>query len=189
MVLSQNKPQFVSRLRRYPHQMYQHSVTNTVHIFFPEMFNGAEYIPYTLTILLLFIYVYYSFSKMDLVNSQVWDRPGGRHYGAELAADGAQPRRQRLRLPGALLPGGAGAGVHAGGCLTKRRLQHYQQPLFRDRRPHSGQTFFLWTVLSVQINRTRMADLVHWCRSKRHLITPRSPMSGPGVLFCVECNT
>ena len=84
---------------------------------------------------------------------QVRDRPDGRHHGAQLAADvpradGAQPRRQRLRLPGPLLPGGAGAGEHAGGdqvhrvlataprrqgqnCpgAVPRGLEHHQEPL------------------------------------------------------------
>ena len=34
------------------------------------MFNGAEYVPYTVLLTLLFLYVYYSFNKIDLVNSK-----------------------------------------------------------------------------------------------------------------------
>ena len=76
VVLRQNKPQFISSLRKHLYNLYplhsedSHNLTNTVHIHFPEMFNGAEYIPYTVLLTLLFLYVYYSFNKIDLVNSK-----------------------------------------------------------------------------------------------------------------------
>lgn len=76
VVLRQNKPQFIASLKKHLYQLYPlhsgdgHNLTNTVHIHFPEMFNGAEYIPYTVLLTLLFLYVYYSFNKIDLVNSK-----------------------------------------------------------------------------------------------------------------------
>ena len=76
VVLRQNKPQFITSLKKHLYQLYPlhsedgHNLTKTVHIHFPEMFNGAEYVPYTVLLTLLFLYVYYSFNKIDLVNSK-----------------------------------------------------------------------------------------------------------------------
>ena len=76
VVLRQKKPQFIASLKKHLYQLYPlhsedgHNLTNTVHIHFPEMFNGSEYIPYTVLLTLLFLYVYYSFNKIDLVNSK-----------------------------------------------------------------------------------------------------------------------
>ena len=76
VVLRQHKPHFISSFQKHLYNLYPlHSgdglnLTNTVHIHFPEMFNGAEYVPYTVLLTLLFFYVYYSFNKIDLVNSK-----------------------------------------------------------------------------------------------------------------------
>jgi len=76
VLLRQNKPHFISALKNHLKTLYplysDGDVNNTkiVHIHFPERFNGAEYIPYTLTIGMLFFYVYYSFSKVELVQSK-----------------------------------------------------------------------------------------------------------------------
>ena len=77
VVLRQNKPQFISSLKNHLHSLYplhaddHDNITNIVHLHFPERFNGVEYIPYTVTMILLFLYVYYSFNKIDLVNSKL----------------------------------------------------------------------------------------------------------------------
>ena len=76
VVLRQNKPQFIDRFKKHLYHLYplhnedQTFTSNTVHIYFPEMFNGAEFIPYTITLIFLFFYVYYCFNKIDLVNSK-----------------------------------------------------------------------------------------------------------------------
>jgi len=77
VLLRQNKPHFISALKKHLKTLYPLHAdgdvnnTKTVHIHFPERFNGAEYIPYTLTIGMLFFYVYYSFNKIELVQSKV----------------------------------------------------------------------------------------------------------------------
>ena len=234
VVLRQNKPQFVSRLRRHLHQLYplhaedQHNVTNTVHIFFPEMFSGAEYIPYTLTILLLFIYVYYSFSKIDLVNSKFGIALTavitvlssllmslgltGLSLGASdyvylvpffLAALGLEnmlvvtrsivssPQHLdvKVRIAQGLSHEGWNITKNLFSEITVLTLGFFLGILDTSIRDFCLlavmglltdfflQTFFFLTVLSMDINRTRMVDLVQ----KRHLSTLRSPMSGPGV--------
>ena len=77
VVLRQHKPQFISSLKNHLHSQYplhaedHENIKNSIHLYFPERFNGAEYIPYSVTMLILFLYVYYSFSKIDLVNSKL----------------------------------------------------------------------------------------------------------------------
>ena len=76
VVLRQNKPQFISSLKTHLHSLYplhadHDDIKNIIHLYFPERFNGAEYIPYSVTMLVLFLYVYYSFNKIDLVNSKL----------------------------------------------------------------------------------------------------------------------
>lgn len=76
MVLRQHKPQFITSLKSHLYQVYplhtdhDNVTSHTVHLHFPEMFSGAEHIPYTITLICLFLYVYYSFNKIDLVNSK-----------------------------------------------------------------------------------------------------------------------
>ena len=78
VVLRQHKPQFLAGLKQHLTGLYSpQEITNSnatslpVHIHFPTHVNGAEYIPYCVTILLLFLYVYYSCNKIDLIQSKV----------------------------------------------------------------------------------------------------------------------
>jgi len=77
IVLRQHKPQFIKALRKHLKTIYPLTAdsevnnTGTVHIHFPEQLNGEEYIPYTLTILAVFVYVYYSCNKIEVVQSKV----------------------------------------------------------------------------------------------------------------------
>ena len=77
IVLRQHKPQFIAALRKHLKHLYpltaDSEVNNSgiVHIHFPEQLNGEEYIPYTLTILAVFVYVFYSLNKIELVQSKV----------------------------------------------------------------------------------------------------------------------
>jgi len=77
VLLRQNKPQFISALKNHLKALYplladgDLNNTKTVHIHFPDRFDGAEYIPYTITIGMMFFYVYYSFNKIEMVQSKV----------------------------------------------------------------------------------------------------------------------
>ena len=77
VVLRQHKPQFIAALKKHLKALYPMATdsevnnTSTVHIYFPEKLNGEEYIPYTITIGAVFVYVYYSCNKIELVKSKV----------------------------------------------------------------------------------------------------------------------
>ena len=234
VVLRQNKPQFINSLKKHLYHLYPlhsedgHNLTNTVHIHFPEMFNGAEYIPYTVLLILIFLYVYYSFNKIDLVNSKF-----GIALTAVITVLGSL--FMSLGLTGLSL-GGAGhvylvpylvAALGLENMLVVTRSivsspQHLDvkvriaQGLSREGWSFTKnlfseitlltlgfflgildssiqdfcllavmglltdfylQTFFFLTVLSMDINRTKMVDLVQ----KQNLRTFRNPMSGPGM--------
>ena len=75
VVLRQPKPQFLAGLKQHLTGLYSpQEITNSnatslpVHIHFPTHVNGAEYIPYCVTILLLFLYVYYMGALVVLYN-------------------------------------------------------------------------------------------------------------------------
>ena len=77
IVFRQHKPQFIAALTKHLKHIYplaadsEVNKSGIVHIHFPEQLNGEEYIPYTLTILAVFVYVFYSLNKIELVQSKV----------------------------------------------------------------------------------------------------------------------
>ena len=77
IVFRQHKPHFIAALTKHLKHIYplaadsEVNKSGIVHIHFPEQLNGEEYIPYTLTILAVFVYVFYSLNKIELVQSKV----------------------------------------------------------------------------------------------------------------------
>jgi len=77
VVLRQHKPQFIKTLRRHLSQLYplhvdeNNRTESIVHIHFPEQISGTEYIPYTVLIIGLFLYMLFSCRKIDLIQSKV----------------------------------------------------------------------------------------------------------------------
>lgn len=76
VVLRQNKPHFIAALSSHLHNLYPlhgdsyRNVTPFVHMYFPEQINGVEYAPFGVTLVLLFVYVYFSCNKIELVQSK-----------------------------------------------------------------------------------------------------------------------